>query len=114
MLENFTLPLAWLRLVIAVGLILALLLRPFTRRTTLALSMIAAGAMSNAVDGLTRGAVVDYLNSPLLDQLHRLVNGQPFPVFNGADVLVIFGSVLLFLRLPKTAPALNNLKETKP
>ncbi|WP_233554393.1 MULTISPECIES: signal peptidase II [Deinococcus] len=112
MLENLTLPLAGLRLVVAVGLIVALLLRHFRCWTALALSLLAAGAFSNAVDGLTRGAVVDYLSSPLLDQLHRLLNGQPFPVFNGADMLVIAGVALLLLSLPKTTPSPNELRET--
>lgn len=114
MLDNQPLPLALLRLVVGLALTAALLLRPFTRWTALTLTLLAAGALSNAVDGLTRGAVVDYLSSPLLDQLHRQLNGQPFPVFNGADVLVIVGVALMLLSLPKSKPSLNDLKETIP
>ena len=47
---------------------------------------------------------MDYLSSPFLDTLHRVLNGQNFPIFNGADVLVLAGIVLLFLTLPRTRP----------
>ncbi|MFC3919591.1 signal peptidase II [Deinococcus metalli] len=56
------------------------------------------------MDGLTRGAVVDYLTSPLLDRVHLLLSTQSFPIFNGADMLVLAGVVLLVLTpAPRTA-----------
>ncbi|MFC3919430.1 signal peptidase II [Deinococcus metalli] len=55
------------------------------------------------MDGLTRGAVVDYLTSPLLDRVHLLLSTQSFPIFNGADMLVLAGVVLLVLT-PAPAP----------
>ncbi|KQR35138.1 signal peptidase II [Deinococcus sp. Leaf326] len=102
--DQLTLPLALLRLLVGIALVVSLLwgIHPLPR--ALALSCIAAGALSNATDGLTQGAVVDYLRSPLLDTFHRGLNGQNFPIFNGADVLVLTGIVLLLLTLPRTRP----------
>lgn len=101
LLNQLTLPLALLRLLVGLALVVSLTKSAPPPGRALALSLIAAGALSNATDGLTRGAVVDYLSSPLLDTVHRAVNGQNFPIFNGADVLVLMGVVLLLLTLPR-------------
>ncbi|WP_155300885.1 signal peptidase II [Deinococcus kurensis] len=102
LLDTLPVPLAALRLL--VGLVLIAVLVTFTHAPAraLALSLIAAGALSNAIDGLTGGAVVDYLSSPLLDAAHRAITGRNFPIFNGADVLVLAGVLLLLLTLPRS------------
>lgn len=104
LLDQLTRPLALLRLLVGIALMVNLARGGHPVPRSLALSFIAAGALSNATDGLTQGAVVDYLSSPFLDTLHRVLNGQNFPIFNGADVLVLAGIVLLFLTLPRTRP----------
>lgn len=103
-LDTLTLPLAVLRLLVGATLIFFLITRIHPPARALSLSLIAAGALSNATDGLTQGAVVDYLSSPLLDTLHRAVNGQNFPIFNGADVLVLAGVSLVLLTTSRTRP----------
>ena len=79
--------LGWLSF--AVGLVLLLYLgfgRP-SRLSPLAFSLIAAGALGNAIDRIGRGYVIDYLDL-----------GPGFwPVFNLADALVVVGVALLFL-----------------
>ncbi|MGM9319653.1 signal peptidase II [Deinococcus aquaticus] len=104
LLNHLTWPLALLRLLVGLALLVNLAISAHTPRRSLALSFIAAGALSNATDGLTRGSVVDYLSSPLLDAVHRAVNGQNFPIFNGADVLVLAGVILLLLTMPYAGP----------
>lgn len=101
LLGNLTLGLALLRLTVGLGLLVVLVRGRTTRRPAVALALIGAGALSNSADGLTRGAVVDYLASPALDVLSRQLSGQPFPIFNGADALVLTG-VLMLLLAPRT------------
>lgn len=52
-----------------------------------ALSLIAAGALGNAIDRIGRGYVIDYLD----------LGPGLWPVFNLADALVVVGVGLLFL-----------------
>ena len=97
MLGTFTAPLAILRLTVGLVIVAALFSGrlPLGRRWPLAL--IAAGALGNAVDGLVRGAVVDYLTSPVLDGVSRALGGGRFPIFNLSDVLVCSGALWLLL-----------------
>ncbi len=107
LLGDLTVGLALLRLAAGLTIMIVLATRRLPQRRALALALIGAGALSNALDGLTRGAVVDYLHSPALDNLHRHLTGQPFPIFNGADVLVLAGALLLtFLTSRPTRAAL--------
>ncbi len=55
--------------------------------TTLALSLITAGALGNAIDRLGRGWVVDFLD----------IGPGLWPVFNLADSFVVIGVLLLLL-----------------
>lgn len=52
----------------------------------LALSLIMAGALSNLIDRLRLGYVIDYLNFAF------------WPVFNLADVMVVAGVVILIIK----------------
>lgn len=54
-----------------------------------ALSLVFAGGLGNAVDRLTMGYVVDFINCTFID----------FPVFNIADIGVTCGVVLFLLAL---------------
>ena len=54
---------------------------------TLALSLITAGALGNAIDRLGRGWVVDFLD----------IGPGLWPVFNLADSFVVVGVILLLL-----------------
>lgn len=116
LLGGLTLPLAGLRLLVGTGILAALLLRRVPRGLQGPLALIAAGALGNAVDGLTRGAVVDYLTSPLLDRLSGALSGRPFPIFNLADVFVSGGVLWLLVqsgwtarRSPRPAPPADTL-----
>jgi len=97
LLGSFSMPLAILRLVVGLGIVAALLAGRLPAGRTWPLALIAAGALGNAIDGLVRGAVVDYLTSPLLTLVARPLSGQPFPIFNLSDVLVCAGTVWLFV-----------------
>jgi signal peptidase II len=92
------LPLTLLRAAAGV-MILAFLWRhpSLSRLYTVALALIAGGALGNAYDGLARGFVVDTLLSHTLSALYRPLFGTDFPIFNLADVGVVTGAVLLFL-----------------
>ena len=92
------LPLTFLRAAVGI-MILAFLWRhpSLSRLCTVALALIAGGALGNAYDGLARGFVVDTLLSHTLSALYRPLFGTDFPIFNLADVGVVTGTVLLFL-----------------
>jgi len=55
--------------------------------TALALSLVTAGALGNAIDRLGRGWVVDFLD----------IGPGLWPVFNLADSFVVVGVILLLL-----------------
>ena len=71
---------------------LPFLLKKGSRMTKLALSMILGGAFGNFFDRLGRGYVVDYLSFPKAKL--KLIRKY---IYNLADLLIFFGSVLLFL-----------------
>jgi len=87
--------LVWVSLAVGVGLLFYLSVNH--RRVSLlgqvALSLVAAGALGNAVDRLGHGWVVDYIDInrtglALLDN---------FPIWNLADACVVMGVALLLL-----------------
>lgn len=79
----------WFFLVLAlvgVGIIVWYILkRPHNFLLRSSLSLIAAGALGNAIDRLARGFVVDFIQLSFID----------FPVFNVADICICVGAVLL-------------------
>ena len=94
--SNATLPLTILRAVASVAMLWWLMRQPKPRLgLTLAIGLIAGGALGNAFDGATRGYVVDMLLSPTLTALYRPIFGTEYPVFNLADVGVVSGVALL-------------------
>lgn len=97
LLGGFAAPLAVLRVLVGTGLVGALSLGRVPHRWIWPLALIAAGALGNGLDGLMRGAVVDYLTSPVLDTVSRLVSKAPFPIFNLSDVLVCAGTGAFFV-----------------
>ncbi|MVN88924.1 signal peptidase II [Deinococcus sp. HMF7620] len=97
LLGSFAVPLAVLRLLVGVGLIGALVVKRVRPALIWPVALIAAGALGNALDGLARGAVVDYLTSPLLDRVSNILSSRPFPIFNLSDVLVCAGVAALLL-----------------
>ncbi len=86
--------LVWVSLLVGFGLLLYLSLQ---RRVNLlgqvALSLVAAGALGNAIDRLGRGWVVDYID------INRtgLAFLDNFPIWNLADACVVVGVALLLL-----------------
>lgn len=93
--SGLTLPLAIGRLLFGLGALAFLLLRPQPLLPLTALSLIATGALGNAIDGLRAGRVTDMIASPALDHWSRLAGSDRFPVFNLADVFVVTGVILL-------------------
>lgn len=75
-------PLALARLAVGVGLILYVLLRPPGRFLSVVLSVIAAGAIGNTIDGLRFGRVTDMLHAPPLSAVTRALGAGDFPIFN--------------------------------
>lgn len=88
--------LAVIRAVAGIAFIIFILVRPQTRFLTIILSMIAAGAIGNAIDGFTESrGVIDMIHSPLLSQITQAINGSNFPIFNIADSRAVVGILLL-------------------
>ncbi|MFC6591851.1 signal peptidase II [Deinococcus lacus] len=85
------------RMLVGVGLLAYLLLRPQPRALSLALTFIAAGAIGNALDGLRQGQVTDMLDFPFLSVVTQAINGTNFPICNLADVFVVGGTFALLL-----------------
>lgn len=83
--------LGWLSLLVG-GWILLLLEKKRPPLVAFGLSLVAAGALGNAIDRLGRGYVVDFID--LGTSLPLVAN---FPVFNVADSLVTLGVAILLL-----------------
>ena len=90
-------PLALARLVVGAGILVYLFLRPQPRLLSVLLSMIAAGAVGNAIDGLRAGRVTDMIHAPFLSAVTRAINGTDFPIFNIADMCVVLGTLALLV-----------------
>ncbi|GAA5514139.1 lipoprotein signal peptidase [Deinococcus carri] len=90
-------PLALGRLLVGLGILVYLVVRPQGRFLTVVLSMIAAGAIGNTIDGLRLGRVTDMLHAPPLSAITRALNAGDFPIFNLADSLVVVGTLLLLI-----------------
>ncbi|WP_442877240.1 signal peptidase II [Deinococcus sp. YIM 134068] len=90
-------PLAIARLMVGVGLLVYVMVRPQNRFLTVVLSMIAAGAIGNTIDGLRQGRVTDMLHAPPLSAITRALGAGDFPIFNIADSCVVVGTLLLLV-----------------
>lgn len=90
-------PLALARLLVGAGILVYLFLRPQPRLLSVLLSMIAAGAIGNAIDGLRAGRVTDMMHAPFLSAVTRAINGTDFPIFNIADMCVVLGTLALLI-----------------
>ena len=90
-------PLALGRLLIGLGILVYLFIRPQPRLLSVTLSMIAAGAIGNAIDGLRQGKVTDMIHSPVLSSVTQALNAGNFPIFNIADSCVVLGTILLII-----------------
>jgi signal peptidase II len=97
LLSGAALPLAIGRLVVGLGLLTYVIARPQPRLMTFCLSLVASGAIGNAIDGLRQGKVTDMFASPALSVVTRAINGTEFPIFNIADMCVVGGVLLLLI-----------------
>ena len=86
-----------LRLLAGIGILTWLIRAAIPRLQTIAFSLIAAGALGNSIDGLTRGFVVDMLWSHWLSMIYTPIFRGEFPIFNIADMGVIGGTILLMI-----------------
>lgn len=97
MLSSGTTVLAIGRTLVGLGILAYLVARPQRKLVTLCLTLIAAGAIGNAIDGLRLGKVTDMIHAPFLSAITQAINGTQFPIFNLADSCVVSGTLLLLL-----------------
>jgi signal peptidase II len=96
--EGSAVPLALFRAVVAAGVVWYLVRhRHLPGIQKVALALIAAGAIGNAVDGLLRGHVVDMLVLHPLNWIYQPIFNSIFPPFNLADTGIVSGVVLLLI-----------------
>lgn len=69
--------------------------RSARKASSLCIALIASGAISNIVDGLLRGGVIDFL--------HLRFFSYDYPIFNLADCAIFFGTLGLILTYPHTS-----------
>ena len=75
--------------IIIIGVVIRFLIMQFEKLNSIMkwmLCMILAGGISNLLDRLIRGFVVDYIN---------IGEVFPFPIFNLADIFVVIGWTIL-------------------
>lgn len=78
---------------LVIGIILRFIITQKDRidkKTLISASLILAGGVSNLIDRLVRGAVIDYID---ISNLFR------FPVFNLADCLICIGWIMLVISI---------------
>lgn len=63
--------------------------KPQSMMFRLALTLLFAGALGNAIDRIFRGFVVDFISTAFMQ----------FPVFNIADIAITFGAAILVIYL---------------
>ena len=63
--------------------------KPESTLLKMSLALLLAGALGNAVDRITRGFVVDFIEATFIR----------FPVFNIADIAITFGTIFLMIYL---------------
>ena len=97
MFSGSAVPLALGRILVGLGILGYLLVRPQNRFLTVVLSMIAAGAIGNAIDGILKGKVTDMIHTPLFSAVTQAINGSNFPIYNIADSCVVVGTILLLI-----------------
>lgn len=90
-----TLFLAVLRMVVGLGILVYLWKDKPRGIAFWSLLLIAAGAVGNAIDVLWYGKVIDMFYSHQFSWITQKMYGQPFPIFNIADICVVSGTVLL-------------------
>lgn len=90
-------PLALGRLLVGLGILVYLFLRPQNRFLSVILAMISAGAIGNAIDGLRFGKVTDMIHAPPLSAITRAIGQGDFPIFNIADSCVVVGTIALLI-----------------
>jgi signal peptidase II len=87
-----------LRLLAGVGILVWVIRSPKAPMQMIAYSLIAAGALGNSIDGLTRGFVVDMLWSHWISAIYiPMFHQGEFPIFNIADMGVFCGAALLLV-----------------
>lgn len=75
---------------VIIGFLIKLIINYFNKQKYLyatSLILIVSGGISNFIDRLLRGSVVDYLNITFFN----------FPIFNIADMLITIGVLILFV-----------------
>ena len=90
-------PLALGRLLVGLGILVSLALRPQKVFLSVVLAMISAGAVGNAIDGLRFGKVTDMIHAPPLSAITRAIGQGDFPIFNLADSCVVLGTLALLI-----------------
>lgn len=91
------LPLAIGRLLVGLGLLAYVTVKPQDRFTNVVLGVIAAGAIGNTIDGFRFGKVTDMIYSPALSAVTQALKAGDFPTFNLADSCVVVGVLLLLI-----------------
>lgn len=89
-LNNATWLLSIISVVFCVGVIVYFIKnKPQKKNECMALTLMFAGALGNAIDRIFRGFVIDFIKTSFID----------FPVFNIADIAITVGAVLLVVQI---------------
>ena len=89
-LNNATWLLSIVSIIFCIGVVVYFIkVKPKEKNICLALSMMFAGALGNAIDRIFRGFVVDFIKTSFIN----------FPVFNVADIAITVGAVILVSKM---------------
>ena len=92
----------WIFWLLIIGLLLIALYKKYFIHNTLYIILILAGAISNIIDRIYLGCIVDFIDLKFWPASIAMRSIAGWPVFNLADIFITLGAVLIIAKLIKS------------
>ena len=77
-------------IVLLIILLIISKIKDINKYSLIGISIVLAGGISNLIDRLSRGFVIDYID------INKLIN---YPIFNIADIFIVIGFIIIVFNL---------------